>query len=143
MGTLRIIAVASLLLASSVASARDPAILFDTSSGQSQPVALVGVEEAFTDALDNCTQHITNVIIDEVAYDGASESIAGFRVDPDKSSNGITLYRLDSSNITSGQMRELRKLFRKNANLLVIAQTCGSGKFTTIREAWLASAVGR
>lgn len=143
MGTLRIFVLASLLLATSAVSARDPAILFDTSSGQSLPVALVGVEEAFTDALDNCTQHITNVTVDEIAYDGASESIAGFRVDPDKSSNGVTLYRLDSSKITSGQMRELRKLFRKNAKLLVIAQTCGSGKFTTIREAWLASAVDK
>src|SRR5690606_19848743 len=83
MGTLRIFVLASLLLATSAVSARDPAILFDTSSGQSLPVALVGVEEAFTDALDNCTQHITNVTVDEIAYDGASESIAGFRVDPD------------------------------------------------------------
>lgn len=140
---LRTIVGITLLLASTAASARDPVILFDTSNGQAIPVALVGVEEAFTDPLDNCTQHITNVIVDEVAYDGPSESIAGFRVDPEKSTNGVTLYRLGSTNITSGQMRELRNLFRKNARLIVLAQTCGSGKFTSIREVWLASAVGK
>lgn len=143
MRTLRVITGISLLFASTVVFARGPAILFDTSNGQSVPVALVGVEEAFTDPLDNCTQHIANIIIDEVAYDGPSESIAGFRVDPEKSTNGVTLYRLNSSEITFGQMRELRKLFRKNMNLIVIAQTCGSGKFTSIREAWHANAMGK
>jgi hypothetical protein len=108
------------------------------------PAAMVGFEDAYTGQMDNFQQRMAEVVVGEIAYDGPSEVIAGFRVDPAKATNGVTLYRIGSpGDITAGEMRQLQKIVRKGARLIVLAQTCGAGRFTSVRELWLKSALGR
>ena len=132
-----------LALVAQPALAKEPSVVFASPAGQETPVAMIGFEDAYTEPLDNCQQHIAEVIVGEIAYDGPSEIIAGFRVDPAKTTNGVTLYRIDPADITAGKMRQLQKIVRKDARLIVLAQTCGMGRFTSVRELWLKSALGQ
>ena len=132
-----------LALVAQPAIAKEPTVLFAGPAGRENPVAMIGFEDPHTAPLDNCLQQIAEVSVSEVAYDGPSEIIAGFRVDPAKTKNGVTLYRVDRTNITAGQMRQLQKIVRKDAQLIVLAQTCGMGRFTTVRELWLKSAMSQ
>jgi hypothetical protein len=132
-----------LSLAASPAFAKEPAVVFAGVPGKEAPVAMIGFEDAYTEPMDNCQQHIAEVVVGEIAYDGPSEIIAGFRVDPAKSTNGVTLYRIDPADITAGKMRQLQKIVRKGARLVVLAQTCGMGHFTSVRELWLKNALGQ
>ena len=119
--------------------AQEPAILYSDSAEGETPVAMLDLEKPFTD----CRQQISDIIVDDVVYNGASEMIEGVRVDAAKSTNGITLYRISNTNITLGQMRALNLLVVKGAPLIVLSQTCGSGRFTTVRELWSKSVLGK
>lgn len=132
-----------LTLAVAPAFANEPSVVFSGPVGREVPVAMIGFEDAYTQPMDNCSQHIAEVVVGDIAYDGASEIIAGFRMDPARSKNGVTLYRIDPADITAGKMRELQKIVRKGSRLIVLAQTCGMGRFTSVREIWLKSALGQ
>lgn len=132
-----------LALLSPPAFANEPGVVFDGPVGKEVAIGMVGFEDAYTKPGSNCQQHIGEVVVADIAYDGPSEIIAGFRVDLAKATNGVTLYRIDPSDITTGKMRVLQTIVRKGARLIVIAQTCGMGRFTSVRELWLKSALGR
>lgn len=126
------------------AIAKEPSTVFSGPAGNEVPTAMIGFEDAHTQPLSNCRQHISEITVSEIAYNGPSELIAGFRVDPEKAVNGITLYRFGSANdITAEEMQQLQKIVRKGAKLIVLAQTCGMGRLTTVRELWLKSSLNQ
>lgn len=125
------------------AISKEPSVVFADPMDEEAPIAMIDFEDAYTEPMANCRQHIAEVVVSEVAYDGPSEIIAGFRVDPARAANGVTLYRIDPADVTAGQMRQLQKIVRKGARLIVLAQTCGMGRFTSVRELWLKSALDK
>lgn len=131
-------------LAAQPAIAKEPSVVFLGPAGNEVPTAMLGFEEAHTQALSNCQQIIADVTVSEIAYNGASEIVAGFRVDPESAANGVTLYRFGSASVISAEgMRQLRKIVRKGTQLIVLGQTCGMGRLTTVRELWLKSALNQ
>lgn len=137
-------AIMLIALAAQPAIAKEPSVVFLGPAGNEAPTAMLGFEDAHTQPLSNCQQIIAEVTVSEIAYNGPSEIIAGFRVDPENAANGVTLYRFGSANdITTEGARQLRKIVRKGAQLIVLGQTCGMGRLTTVRELWLKSAINQ
>ena len=116
------------------AFANEPSVVFSGPPGKEVPIAIIGFEDAYTRPMDNCQQHIVEVVVGEIAYDGLSEIIAGFRIDPAKAVNGVILCRIEPTDVTAGKMRQLQRIVRKGAKLIDLAQTCGMGGFTSVRE---------
>jgi len=125
------------------AFANEPSVVFLGSGAKEKPVAMINIEEAMTAPGDGCTQLINEVVVSEVTYDGSSEIINGFRVNPAKNIKSITLYRISSDKMTSYDNDQLQRIVKKGARLIVLAQICGSGGFTSVREIWLKNAIGQ
>lgn len=131
-----------LVTLSSVANASKPSIVYRYEGASSTPIGVVGLQDAYTDPMDNCGQRIADVTIREVVYDGASDIIEGFRISNPKKDEPRKRFIIDElHNLSMGQMGELSRIVEAGAKVIVIYQICGSGKFHTVRELWLKSAV--
>lgn len=81
-----------LALAASTTFAKEPSVIFAGPAGKKISVAMIGFKDAYTEPLANCRQHIVEVVVGEIAYDGPSEIIVGSgSIQPQMVSRSIAL----------------------------------------------------
>lgn len=107
--------------------------------------ALVGIGEPMVSPGDNCDQRIAEVVVDEVVYEGATDTIKGFRAKKPAPNEWYGIFTIDSKaiydalpNATQGYVQQLIK---KGEKLIVIYQVCGSGGYAFVRDIFKKSAL--
>ena len=94
---------------------------------------------------DNCDQRIADIVVDEVVYDGASTTIAGFRAKKPAPNEMYALFSIDSkavySALPNATRADVQKLIGKGARLIVVYQVCGSGGYISVRDIFKKSAI--
>jgi hypothetical protein len=138
--------ISALLLLSSVALSTNalsatPYIVYNYSGDSETPIGAIDLQAAYTEPMSNCGQFTAFVKVREIAYDGPTEIIAGFRAIMPKSDGVPTLFRIYGTEFTLPQMRELAKIIKPDASVLVLYQICGMGHYSSVREVWLGSAI--
>lgn len=108
-------------------------------------IAIVGIEEPMIAPGDNCSQRIADLVIDEVVYDGASDTILGFRAKKPPPKEWYGIFRIDSRSlyreIPNADRAEVLKLISKGTHVIVTYQVCGSGGFVSVRDIFKKSAI--
>lgn len=96
--------------------------------------ALVGI----TEFDPSCDQRIASVVVDEIVYDGDSDTIVGFRAQKPGPRPWYGIFRIDHEQLFNALGRpaqvDLQKLVHKRAPLIVIYQVCGSAGIISVRE---------
>lgn len=107
--------------------------------------ALVGVEAPMIAPGDNCDQRIADVVVDEVVYEGASDTVAGFRARKPAPNEWYGLFSIDSKSVyaalPNATRADVQKLIGKGARLIVVYQVCGSGGYISVRDIFKKSAI--
>lgn len=107
--------------------------------------AVVDLEPAETG--NNCSQGIAETTIDEVAYEGTTDIIIGFKAQkPGTASNAwYGLFRMATSvlyrKLPNAERHYVQILIRKGARVIVVYQVCGSGGFVSVRDVWARAAM--
>ena len=120
---------------------------FDAKSRVIGVNAIVDLESAMTEPGSNCSQRIADLVIDEVVYEGASDTIVGFRAQkPGITAN--TWYGVFSmntkrlyQNLGNAERHRVHELVKKGAKVVVAYQVCGSGGFASVRDVFAKSAI--
>lgn len=105
--------------------------------------AIVNLEEAYKD----CDQRIADLVIDEVVYEGASDTVIGFRAQkPGKKTDtwyGLFTMSTESlyGKLSNAERRNVLLLVKKGAKVIVAYQVCGSGSFSSVRDIYAKSAI--
>jgi hypothetical protein len=109
--------------------------------------AIVNLEEAQTEDGSGCEQRIADLVVDEVAYEGASDIVIGFRAKK-PGNNKNEWYGLFSMNtqalyrkLPNPDRRNVQLLVKRGARVIVVYQVCGSGGFASVRDVYAKSAV--
>jgi hypothetical protein len=107
--------------------------------------AIVNIEDAMVEPIDNCDQRIADIVVDEVVYERASEIITGFRAKKPAPNEFYALFTIDNKalydQLPNPQRRDVQRIIGKGARLVVIYQVCGSGGFLSVRDVFKRSAV--
>ena len=132
---------ASLVLFVVPASSESGPVMVYKASGE--PVALVGLQEAFNDA--GCSFQLGNFIVDSIAYEGTSNLVAGVRVlrlasltSKPKDDDVPYLITIDTSKLSEADKGWIPKMVRRGSRLLISFNLCGSGGFESARDIYRA-----
>jgi len=106
---------------------------------------LVGIEAPMVDPGDGCSQRIADLTVDEVVYNGVSDSIAGFRAKKPAPKEWYGLFTIDSDAVygalSKNEAYDIRRLIKKGERIIVIYQVCGSGGFASVIDIFKKSAI--
>ena len=139
-------ALASVVFTITFAANAEPALVYQFGSKRVIGVnGLVGIETPMVDPLENCSQRIAEVVVDEVVYDGASDIIAGFRAKKPAPNEWYGMFTIHSDAVygalSNAARGDVQKLINKGARLIVIYQVCGSGGHVSVRDIFKKSAL--
>ena len=122
----------------------DPAFSFeyDSNGNVIEVMGFVGLQDPYRD----CEQKISNVIVDEVVYEGISRIIGGFRGRMTGHPYGThVLFHIDDlySKISNAEMSFIPEIIKKGAALIVIYHVCGNGGYHHVRGLFKGAALYR